>query len=247
VHAAYNLGAGTLSLFNPARATAVFWVADARSLPAWERAAPLRTILGWFLRTRRCEFLHAGAVGKRSGGVLLAGRGGRGKSTVALSCLAGGSLAYAGDDYVAVELDPSPRVHSVYSSGKLHPTHAAALLPELAPLVRRREGDREEKGILFVPQHLPQRVATGFPLRAVLLPVIGAPWAAPGTLLRRIPPLAVLQELAPTTLSQMPGADQRTFGFLASLLKAVPCFELATGPDLAAVREAITTLLAETA
>jgi hypothetical protein len=247
VRAAYKLGVGTLSLFDPARSAAVFWVADSASLPDWERAAPFRTILGWFLRSRACELLHAGAVGERAGGVLLTGRGGRGKSTVALSCAAAeGPLRYAGDDYVAVQLTPQPRVYSVYNSGKLDLAHARSLLPELAPLVTRQPGDAEEKGLLFVQQHLPERVVTDFALRALLLPAIGAT-AEPGTpVLQPVSPLQILQELAPTTLSQMPGTDQQTFRFLASLVSVLPCYQLALGSGLAAARDAIAGLLAKT-
>jgi hypothetical protein len=247
VRAAYNLGAGALSLFDPERGAAVFWVNDVGSLPTYERSAPLRTILGWFLRIRGRELLHAGAVGQRSGGVLLAGRGGRGKSTVALSCVGSGGkpLLYAGDDYVAVEPSPVPWVHSVYNSGKLDLAHARQRLPELIPLLSNPGVDPHEKGLLFVHQHLPERIVTGFPLRAVVLPEVCAERSRGRPALRAVSPLAVLQELAPTTMSQMPGTDQGTFRALASLVRAVPCYRLAIGPDLADAREQICTVLGE--
>jgi hypothetical protein len=243
VRAAYNLGAGVLSLFDPERGVAVFWVNDAGSLPTYERSAPLRTILGWFLRTHGCELLHAGAVGYRSGGVLLAGRSGRGKSTTALSCLVSGGkpLLYAGDDYVAVNPDPAPSLYSVYNSGKLDLAHARSQLPDLVPLVSNPAAGPQEKGLLFVHQHFPQRIVTGFPLRAVLLPEVGGEGGR--SALREISPLAVLRELAPTTMSQMPGTDQGTFRALVSLVRRVPCYQLAIGPDLGSAQEQIRTLL----
>lgn len=249
VRAAFNLGAGTLSLFDPDAGTAVFWVNDARTLPSYERAAPLRTILGWFLRTRGRELLHAGAVGMAggSGGVLLAGRGGRGKSTTALSCLTTSApLCYAADDYVAVDLDPVPWVHCIYSSGKLEIAHALRLLPELVPLVSNPGAGPEEKGLLFVHQHFPERIASGFPLRAILLPEVTA--AAEGRpALLPVSPLAVLQELAASTMGQMPGTDEGTLRLLGTLLRALPCYRLAIGPDLANANEQIFALLRDAA
>lgn len=249
VRAAFNLGAGTLSLFDSDAGTAIFWVNDADTLPSYERAAPLRTILGWFLRTRGRELLHAGAVGMvgGSGGVLLAGRGGRGKSTTALSCLTTStSLCYAADDYVAVDLDPVPWVHCIYNSGKLEIAHALQRLPELVPLVSNPEAGPEEKRLLFVHQHFPERIASGFPLRAILLPEVTA--AAEGRpALHPVSPLAVLQELAASTMGQMPGTDQRTLRLLGALLRAVPCYRLAIGADLADANEQICALLRDAA
>jgi hypothetical protein len=238
--AAYNLGAGTLSLFDPDSRTGIFWIADIASLPSWNRAAPLRTILGWFLRTLGVEMLHAGAVGYPTGGVLLAGRGGRGKSTVCLGTLAS-DLRYAGDDYVAVSIDVVPRVHSIYNSGKLELVHARARLPALAALSTPLGGEQAEKGMLLVHQHFPERIVTGFPVRAVLLPEVGLRQEAG---LHPISPSSVLRELLPTTMSQMPGTDSGTFRTLATLVKAVPCYRLALGPDLGTAVGAIRQLLA---
>jgi hypothetical protein len=64
--------------------------------------------------------------------------------------------------------------------------------------------------------------------------------------LQPVSPLQILQELAPTTLSQMPGTDQQTFRFLASLVSVLPCYQLALGSGLAAARDAIAGLLAKT-
>ena len=240
VHAAYHLGAGTLSLFDPKERTALFWLDDASTLPSWEKAAPLRTILGWFLRTTGRELLHAGAVGLPSGGVLLAGRGGRGKSTIALACLVKDTtLQYAGDDYVAVEAGPAPRVHSVYSSGKLDLVHASALLPELVPLISHPEPGPGEKGQLLLARQVPERLATGFPLRAILLPEMsaGAPRLEP------VSPILVLQELASTTMGQMPGTDPGTFAVVAELIRTLSCYRLRTGSDLPGAVTAIHSLL----
>ena len=94
----------------------------------------------------RC-FCTAAAVGQAAGGVLLVGAGGSGKSTCALSCLTS-DLLYAGDDYVAVELRPEPRVLSLFCSGKLEPDHAALLPASSVSELRRRRRARREVGLL---------------------------------------------------------------------------------------------------
>ena len=89
--------------------------------PEWNCSTPLRHILHLALATRGVQFVHAGAVGRPDGGVIIVGRSGSGKSTSTLSTL-GSDLLYAGDDYVGVSLNPDgggPYVHSLYGCGKL--------------------------------------------------------------------------------------------------------------------------------
>ena len=235
VWAAYNLGLGLLSLLDVARAEGVLWVRNPGTLPDYERAAPIRTILGWFMRSRGAELVHAAAVGRPSGGVLLAGRSGRGKSTTALRCLVDAvneqSLRYAGDDYVLTESAPTPWVYSVYNSGKFDRQNADRLLPGLLPLATNVASPAGDKGLLFVQQVFPERMIAGFPVRAIVVPEIGA---RSGPALRPISPREVLLELAPSTMSQMPGTGASTLRRLAALVAAVPCYGLALGDGLSA-------------
>jgi hypothetical protein len=62
-----------------------------------------------------------------------------------------------------------------------------------------------------------------------------------------VSPLAVLQELAASTMGQMPGTDEGTLRLLGTLLRAVPCYRLAIGPDLANANEQIFALLRDAA
>ena len=101
----------------------VYVVEDASTLPPWERACPLRALLTWWLAPQDLLLAHGAAVGSAEGAVVLAGPGGSGKSTTALSCFAAG-MGYLGDDYVL--LDPTTRsVWSVYASAKLADEHLA--------------------------------------------------------------------------------------------------------------------------
>ena len=78
IHTFFHVGAGALSMLDTRQDLALHWIRDARQLPYYESAAPLRAILHWWMRNHGCQLVHGGAVGTPLGGVLLAGRGGSG-------------------------------------------------------------------------------------------------------------------------------------------------------------------------
>src|SRR4029077_17033287 len=94
-----------LSVLEEGNGSAWYWVEDAPRIPYWEAATPMLYLFDWWFRDRDIHQLHAGAVGTPEGGVLLVGKSGSGKSTSTLSTL-GSELGYAGDDFVAVSLEP---------------------------------------------------------------------------------------------------------------------------------------------
>src|SRR3989440_7110403 len=135
---AYQPGLEALSILDSEAGVAWYWVANALEQPSWDQACPIRQILFWWLGSRGYLQVHGAAVGTPTAGVLVVGPAGSGKSTVALACL-GSDLLYAGDDYVAVTLEPSPHVASLYSSGKLEPSHRHGLPPHLVPPLANRD------------------------------------------------------------------------------------------------------------
>lgn len=237
---AYQPGPNILSAFDVPAGRAWYWIADAEQLPYWDAAAPIRQLLHWWLESRGHQLVHGGAVGTRSGGVLLVGRGGSGKSTSALSAI-DSELLYAGDDYVAVTLDPTPTVHSVYTSGKVEPHHLERF-PRLAGLVANDDRLADEKAIVYVHRHFPDRTTRSFPLRAILLPkVTGAspPRIVPATA------SAALRALAPSTIFQLHPSAGAALGKMARLVHALPAFSLELGPDIEAIPAAIAGVLAD--
>ena len=98
IRTAFHLGSNTLSILHKEQGVAVFWISDAASLPYYESAKPFRTILHWWMESRKEQLVHASAVGTPDGGVLMVGAGGAGKSTSALACLES-DLKYLGDDH----------------------------------------------------------------------------------------------------------------------------------------------------
>jgi hypothetical protein len=182
-------------------------------------------------------------VGSVDGGVLLAGQGGAGKSTTTLACLAGG-LAVAADDYTLLSLDPLPYGYSLYNTAKLRTLEDMRRFPQFLPGIANVAGLDGEKPMIFLHQHWPQSVLRGFPIRAILLPQICADGA---TAVRRATAAAALKALAPSTLLQLPGLGQGALQAMSRLVRLVPAYTLALGPDLARIPAVVAGLLRDLA
>jgi hypothetical protein len=219
---------GSYSLFDPGSGEALYWVTDARSVPYYETAAPVRHILSWWGAANDRPLVHAGAVGTVNGGVLLVGRGGSGKSTTALSCL-GSGLRYVGDDYVLAEPGPRPVAHALYGTGKLQPDNLHRL-PDLRPAISNLDRLPEEKAVVFVAEHFPDRIASSLPIRAVLVPRLdgrGPPRIVPAS------PATALAAVAPSTILQLPGTGQESMDAMARLLERIPAYSISLSENLA--------------
>ena len=228
-----------LSVLDRERSEGWFWIEDARRVPYWEEATPMRFLLDWWLRDRDVHQLHAGAVGGPDGGVLLVGRSGSGKSTAALSSLES-ELGYAGDDYVAVSLEPEPWVHSVYCSGKLTADHVTRL-PFLLPALSNADQLEREKAVVYVHEHWPNSTAAGFPLRAILVARV-----VPGAVDARVVEtsrLTGLAALAPSTVFQLHTRGGDSLLRMRRLVELVPTYLLELGSDVSSIPTAIASLL----
>lgn len=238
VFAAYFLDSGALSVLDAESATGFFWVRDVRDLTLHELGAPLLSLFGWFFRARGTQLVHAAAVGRGGQAVLLAGRGGSGKSTTALACLVAG-LEHIADDYALVSGVPRPVVHALHATAKLN-ADSLARFPLFARAIGNPGRDAEEKALLHLGPAAGIRLAEGATLRAVVLPRVragGVPALTP------IAAGEALRALAPSTIFQMAGAGGSTFASLGALVKAVPAFRLDLGSDLSAVAACVARLL----
>jgi hypothetical protein len=173
--------------------------------------------------------------------VLLVGKSGSGKSTSTLATLRS-SLLYAGDDFVAVSLDPEPWVHSLYSSGKLMADHIERL-PFLARALSNAERLEEEKAVAFIHERFPHKATAGFPLKAIL-----APRVVSGLVESRVletSPAAGLAALAPSTVFQMHTRGKDSLARMRRLAERVPSFVLELGSDMESIPHAISELLTD--
>lgn len=227
---AMHVGDGLFSLLDHARNLAVYWCQDVARLPLWERGAPLRSILHWWLRGRGFQLVHGGAVGTPAGAVLLAGKGGSGKSTTALTCLTS-DLLYLSDDYSLIALDPVPVVHTLYNTAKVRADNLERV-PHLQGAIVNRETLGSEKALFFVQQAFPERLATVLPLRAILLPRVTG---LRDTTLAPASPRESLAALTLSTLHQLAGSGRELLQTIARLVEAVPTHHLNLGTDLAQI------------
>jgi hypothetical protein len=238
IHTVFDLGSCALSMLDLERNLGIFWIRDADRLPFWERGAPLRIIFHWWMRRHDNQLTHAAAVGNAEGGVLLVGRGGSGKSTTALACL-DSRLKFVSDDYCLVGTRPAPHVYSIYSSGKLT-LGSLEKFPGLETIFSQVETIKADKMLYFLGRKFHGKIATGFPLRAILLPHVRG---GTETSLKPVSQISALRALAPSSIFQLPGAGRSEFETLTKLVRDIPCYALELGTDLRQIPEVIANLL----
>lgn len=232
--ALFQADGGLLSLVDIPNGEAIVYALDAEEIPYYETAAPLRASLGPWLASRGFQIVHAAALGLPSGGVLVVGAGGSGKSTTAAACI-GGPLGFLADDYCVVSGGPEPRVMALYSTAKLRP-EGLDRLPHVREWVANPHRLDREKPTIFVGEVAPDSILFECPIRAVFVPEITG---APHTEVRPCSRAEALRRLAPNTLAQQPGADAAAFRRLASLAARVPARALALGTRMDDIPPAI--------
>ena len=225
--AAFQYGECSVSLFDVAAGQAIYWVEDAERLPFWSTAAPLRTMLSWWLARNGMQLVHGAVVGTDAGAVLISGKGGSGKSSTALACVAAG-MSYVGDDYVGIALDPAPRAYSLYGTAKLEPRQIERF-PELAADASVGREGSYEKAVVFLPPVFASRLRAELPLAAVLIPTITG---ESDTTLAPIDVLTVERAASLPTIAQLPHSGQRTVDFIARLVRLVPRARVRLGTNL---------------
>jgi len=240
IHTVFHPGSGVLGILDARQDLALFWIRDARQLPSYESAVPLRPILHRWMRGHGRQLVHGGAVGTRTGGVLLAGRGGSGKTTTALAC-ASSELAYLGDDYCMVANDSIPFVYSLYSSAKLDGS-GIRRFPHLTAAISNPDRLDTEKAVLFLSSFAPVVTADGLPAKAILLPQITERFE---TVLKKASRAACLAALAPSTIFQSAGADSRDFENLSRFVRQVPSYVLELGTDICSIAATVSGFLSE--
>jgi hypothetical protein len=227
-HSAVQIGPTIFRMIDFEQRRAIYWTPDAAQMPYWEIGAPLRPLLHEWFQRQGFFPVHGGAVGFENGGVLLAGAGGRGKSNVALSCLAG-DLLYASDDFCLLSASPHWTAHSLYCTGKIAPADRIRH-PHLRNLESNPEQLGEEKALYFLHRHFPEKLIGSMPLRAIVMPrVIGAGRS------QLIPASTAdaQKAIAMSTIELSRWTAAETFAKTAALVRSLPCFELHVGGDIA--------------
>ncbi|RUX76783.1 serine kinase [Mesorhizobium sp. M7A.F.Ca.US.006.04.2.1] len=210
--------------YDPQRRVGVQLMASADAFPPWEPGAPLRPFLHWEYAARGMRLAHAGTLGTKGRGVLLAGAGGAGKSgTVAAGLLHG--LDSVGDDYVLVDLSNGVTARPLFSTLKQDPQGFARLglkhrLKAHGPL------NWQGKHAFHIDDIAPRPVPETLDIVALVVPHIGGGEAS------SIVPVSrrdAMIALAPSGIAQMPGERESGFRFFSDLTRLLPCYRLSLG------------------
>ncbi|MBZ9796269.1 hypothetical protein [Mesorhizobium sp. ES1-4] len=219
---------------------AFIWLPSSRAVPWYERAAPFRWLFDGLAARLGMSTLHAAAVGFEGHGVLIAGRGGVGKSTMALACL-GDGLDYVGDDYCLFDHHQEPRVHALYSTAKWR--RGAAVVPAWLNAVPADAADMaEHKNILFVDRLRQDQLVKELSIAAIVIPAVAG---LPEPVLQPIPPQVALANLAASTIAQSEHDGAKVMRAIARLARAVPAYRLQMSRDADASAAAIRSLLTQ--
>jgi hypothetical protein len=238
IQTGFNLGSGILNVLNSGENVALWWINDASHTPYYESASPLRAILHTWMRRHGRQIVHGASVGTPEGGVLVVGKGGSGKSTLALACLPS-KLLYLGDDNVLLSEGSTTFAHSLYNSAKLAYDHLHRL-PHVRPVVRASGRVYEQKALMFLHEHYPEKMATDFPVRAILVPQITG---VTETTFSPVSAAMALKAIAPSTIFQLSGAGATEFQTIVRIIRRVPCYRVGLGTDLRQVPVLIAGLL----
>jgi hypothetical protein len=231
---AFNLGSRLLSMWDRERKIGIYWTPEVNTLPGYEWAAPMRTLLHWIGLEHGLQLAHAAVVGKDGRGILLTGRGGSGKSTTALACWNAG-WDFVSDDYCWVASD-SVTAYPVYHTAKLIPGQSIDL-PQWDPDERLSQ----EKDVFVLPEHSGGRLVASLPLEALLLP---CPADVAETRLRPASRRDALAGLSLTTMAQLAGAGSKTMDHLRRVVESMEAFHLDLCHPVSAVPDVLKKVLA---
>lgn len=238
---AYNGGSGVISLYDINKKLALCLIRDVTKLPYYEIGSPLKVIWHWLVQHKGQLMLHAGAVGIENKGVLLVGKGGSGKSTTALSCV-GSELKYLSDDYCVVTQEPNLTVHSLFSTVKLVGENDLKRFPYINNFLSNLANLKFEKAMAFVTQFSSESVLDQLPLRAIIIPQVTG---LKTTTWEKASPAKALFSLAPSSILQLPYANENTFQRISKIASELPCFSLKVGTEIKQIPKSILEILEE--
>lgn len=178
-------------------------------------------LLRWALDSDM-TLMHCACAGARGQGALICGRGGQGKSTLALSCMKLG-MDFVSDDYVLLTGSGPLSAMPVYKTVGMNPD-MEALLGTGLPVLKRKKTFRDK----LLLDASGQAFADSLPVRAVILPLLSD---APG--IQRTDPGRALVQTVHSSLTQLhvfrdPGVTR----LMLERLRGLPVYELALGRDL---------------
>lgn len=229
---------GKLVFVDRATRRGLVWHRSPATLPSWEVARPFLHVFKALAPVVGLMPVHAAAVACGDRGLLIAGRGGAGKSSLALACVEAG-WRYVGDDFLLLRAPPL-RAVNLYRSARIREDMFGLLRRSMAASVAISTDSGEVKGEVDIGR-LAASVIGDADIRAIVVPRRAGSAEASLTPLRRS---VALRELAATTLAMLPGDPGSTYDDIARSIDEVPCYAFDPGPILSAAPAALATLTA---
>jgi len=213
---AYNYEARLFTMWDCHQRLGLYWTPSMHSLPGYEWAAPMRTLLFWLGLEHGLQLTHAAAVGLERG-LLLSGKGGSGKSTTALACWHAG-MNLIGDDYCWVRPGPPVTAFALYRSARISPNPCVEL-----PGWQAKEGWSHDKLGLDLSQIDSTRLVHSLTIQALIMPRVKN--CGQGEL-RASTFEEGLRSLALTTVGQLAGAGPASLAILQQVAQSLPVYQL---------------------
>lgn len=238
LHILYNDESQVLTAIDTQKAEAYYYMPQMDRMPYYEKAAPMRMIFHHWALVNQMILIHGACISFGDKGLLLAGKGGTGKSTTAVSAALSG-FDYIGDDYVLADPDKQT-IHSLYSSSKIR-WDATDILPVARDLTVN-EKDEDDKGIFFLRDVKGSTLPPSVSLSAVILPQIGKVTSSKYT---RTTITEGLMSLGSSTIFQMPGSGKETLTGISALLRGIPVYRMTLSRDTDEINSKLREMISE--
>ena len=194
------------------------WVPSYQDFPFWARATPFRIPFSWIALENEGEMIHCAALEFEGHGVLLAGSGGRGKTTTAINAALEGARIL-GEDFI---LYMKNSVYAVYTKAKIHPgIHLNQLT---AKGLKAPAAIADQKTIVSL-RNQPFSMIMSF--RPTILYFPGIPLTGNFTEIVKIPKGLALREFAGPSFIGLQGAGAKSLAIHSKLVKSVDSWSLA--------------------
>ena len=219
----FDPGGRMITVIDPGMAQVNVCLSSIEHLPNWERAAPLRSTISWILRQQNIHLLHSAAVSDMSGGALLLGAGGAGKSSASLRCYQAG-MTYLGDDLCAIQAGAIPRVFNVYGTAKTVWSDLEKFQDLQTLLISQPDS---LKAIYALNQASTNTIGASSNLRVLLL----LDRSLPVGTVRRANPAKAVAIAASSTASFLPSSGQPMLSALADIARRLPVLSISLGEE----------------
>ena len=207
--------------------TGLYWVGAAARLPAWEYGSPLRHHIHWGALAIGHAMLHSAVVGENGVGVMLAGPGGSGKSTLTAAAISAG-MQTTGDDIVLVSQSGAGwRSHALFDTMKLTGM-AETLFSGLAAQAVNRDRRPEEKALIPISTTIKDALVPQIAVKALVSCKLTGEDAS---IIRPASRFELIRALSPSTSKILRTGHNEIFQQAASLSRSLPCHEFLIGND----------------